>query len=209
MSSGWMSRQVIPTLNGFDVAHVHNYLHFGASAGGCRCIAPKQDGSAKAALWDQRDIVKSLCGSRTDADNGNQFGMTPLSVLFERGFLNIEWWHNDTSFNASCSCDGSWSLCNHRQVCCVSHLRLCRHAFPLQIFVYVPVDNKHCASYVFAFVNDQAEQFRRCSMKVATPSFNWIPLSSTLGHGVVVLASGQLPYLGYAPGHSFLASGHA
>ena len=43
-------------------------------------------------------------------------------------------------------------------------------------------------------------------MKVATPSFNWIPLSSTLGHGVVVLASGQLTHLGYAPGHSFLAS---
>ena len=60
--------------------------------------------------------MKSLSGSRTDADNGNQFGMTPLSVLFERGFLNIEWWHTDTSFNASCSCDGSWSLCNHRQV---------------------------------------------------------------------------------------------
>ena len=46
-------------------------------------------------------------------------------------------------------------------------------------------------------------------MKVATPSFNWIPLSSTLGHGVVVFASGQLTYLGYAPGHSFLVSGHA
>ena len=35
------------------------------------------------------------------------------------------------------------------------------------------------------------------SMKVATPSFDWFPLSSTLGHGVGVLASGQLPYLGY------------
>ena len=30
-----------------------------------------------------------------------------------------------------------------------------------------------------------------------------------LGHSVVVLASGQLTYLGYAPGHSFLASGHS
>ena len=35
-------------------------------------------------------------------------------------------------------------------------------------------------------------------MKVVTPRLNWIPLSSTLGHGVGVLASGQLPYLGYA-----------
>ena len=43
-------------------------------------------------------------------------------------------------------------------------------------------------------------------LKVATPSLNWIPLSSTFGHGVSVLASGRLPYLGYAPGHSFLAS---
>ena len=34
--------------------------------------------------------VKSLSGSRTDADNDNQSGMIPLSVLFERGFLNIE-----------------------------------------------------------------------------------------------------------------------
>ena len=60
--------------------------------------------------------MESLSGSRTDAENGNQFGMTPLCVLFKRGFLNIEWWHTDTSFNASCSCDGSGSLCNHRQV---------------------------------------------------------------------------------------------
>ena len=44
---------------------------------------------------------------------------------------------------------------------------LCRHALPLQIFVYVPVDNKHGASYVFAFVNHQAEQFRRCSFQLA------------------------------------------
>ena len=44
---------------------------------------------------------------------------------------------------------------------------LCRHALPLQKFVYVPVDNKHCASYGFAFVKDQAEQFRRCSFQFA------------------------------------------
>ena len=42
-------------------------------------------------------------------------------------------------------------------------------------------------------------------MKVATPSFNWIPLFSTFGHGVSVLASGRLPHLGYATCHSFLA----
>ena len=35
-------------------------------------------------------------------------------------------------------------------------------------------------------------------MKVATPSLNWITLSSTFGHGVSVLASDQLPYVGYA-----------
>ena len=38
-------------------------------------------------------------------------------------------------------------------------------------------------------------------MKVVTPSLNWITLSSTFGHGVSVLASGRLPYLGYAPGN--------
>ena len=32
----------------------------------------------------------------------------------------------------------------------------------VQTFVYVPVDPKHYASDSFAFVNDQAEQFRRC-----------------------------------------------
>ena len=36
-------------------------------------------------------------------------------------------------------------------------------------------------------------------MKVATPSFNWIPLSSTFGHGVSVLASGRLPLVSHAP----------
>ena len=35
-------------------------------------------------------------------------------------------------------------------------------------------------------------------MKVATPSLNWITLSSTFGHGVSVMASDQLPYVGYA-----------
>ena len=37
-------------------------------------------------------------------------------------------------------------------------------------------------------------------MKVVTPRLNCFPLSSTLGHGVSVLASGRLPggYLGYA-----------
>ena len=160
--------------------------------------------------------MKSLSGSRTDADNSNQYGMTPLSVLFERGFLHIEWWHTDTSFNASCSCDGSWSLCNHRQVTRISPspvrrsiLRfLCRHALPLQIFVYVPVDNKHCASYVLPSTMTKQSNFEDVlfglperayqtwlvqrtlrGMKVATPSFNWIPLSSTLGHGVVVASS--------------------
>ena len=39
-------------------------------------------------------------------------------------------------------------------------------------------------------------------MKVATPSLNWIPLSSTFGRGVSVLASGRLQYLGYATGNS-------
>ena len=39
-------------------------------------------------------------------------------------------------------------------------------------------------------------------MKVVTPHLNWIPLSSTLGHGVSVLASGRLPYFGYATSHS-------
>ena len=34
-----------------------------------------------AALRDQRDIVKSLCGSRTDANKANQDGMTPLRAL--------------------------------------------------------------------------------------------------------------------------------
>ena len=38
-------------------------------------------------------------------------------------------------------------------------------------------------------------------MKVATPSLNWIPLSSTFGHGVSVLASGRPQYLGYATGN--------
>ena len=40
----------------------------GASAGGRCCVAPDQKGSAIAALRDQRDIVKSLCRSRTDAN---------------------------------------------------------------------------------------------------------------------------------------------
>ena len=35
-------------------------------------------------------------------------------------------------------------------------------------------------------------------MKVAATSLNWITLSSTLGHGVSVLASDRLPFLGYA-----------
>ena len=35
-------------------------------------------------------------------------------------------------------------------------------------------------------------------MKVATPCLNWITLSSTFGHGVSVLASGRLPYVGMA-----------
>ena len=39
-------------------------------------------------------------------------------------------------------------------------------------------------------------------LKVATQSLNWIPLSSTFDHGVSVLASGRLPYLGYATSHS-------
>ena len=34
-------------------------------------------------------------------------------------------------------------------------------------------------------------------MKVATPSLNWISLSSTFCHGVSVLASGRLPYVGH------------
>ena len=32
----------------------------------------------------------------------------------------------------------------------------------VQTFDYVPVDSKHYVSYSFAFVNHQAEQFRRC-----------------------------------------------
>ena len=40
----------------------------GASAGGRCCVAPDQKGSAIAALWDQRDIVKSSFRSRTDAN---------------------------------------------------------------------------------------------------------------------------------------------
>ena len=36
-------------------------------------------------------------------------------------------------------------------------------------------------------------------MKVVTPRLNWIPLSSTLGHGVSVLASGRLPIFGLPP----------
>ena len=32
----------------------------------------------------------------------------------------------------------------------------------VQTFDYVPVDFKHYANNSFAFVNDQAEQFRRC-----------------------------------------------
>ena len=43
-------------------------------------------------------------------------------------------------------------------------------------------------------------------MKVATSSLNWFPLSSTFSHGVSVLALGRLPFLGYAAGHSSLAS---
>ena len=41
-------------------------------------------------------------------------------------------------------------------------------------------------------------------MKVATPSLNWIPLSSTFGRGVSMLASGRLPYSGYATNQTFL-----
>ena len=37
-----------------------------------------------------------------------------------------------------------------------------QHRALLQTFVSVPVDSKHYASYSFAFVNHQAEQFRRC-----------------------------------------------
>ena len=40
----------------------------GASAGGRCCVAPDQKGSVIAALRDQRDIVKSSCRSRTDAN---------------------------------------------------------------------------------------------------------------------------------------------
>ena len=39
-------------------------------------------------------------------------------------------------------------------------------------------------------------------LKVATPSLNWISLSSALGHGVCVLASSRLQFLGYATGNS-------
>ena len=39
-------------------------------------------------------------------------------------------------------------------------------------------------------------------MKVVTPRLNWIPLSSTFGHGVCVLASGRLQFLGYTTGNS-------
>ena len=38
-------------------------------------------------------------------------------------------------------------------------------------------------------------------MNVATPSLNWIPLSSTFGHGVSVSVSGRLQFLGYATGN--------
>ena len=37
--------------------------------------------SVIAALWDQRDIVNSLCGSRTDANKANQDGTTPLRTI--------------------------------------------------------------------------------------------------------------------------------
>ena len=49
-----------------------------------------------------------------------------------------------------------------------------------------------------------SEGFERHESRYTKPQL--IPLSSTFGHGVSVLASGRLPYWGYATGHSFLAS---
>ena len=46
--------------------------------------APKQDDSTPlliVALRDQRDIMKSLCGYRTDANKANQDGMTSLRAV--------------------------------------------------------------------------------------------------------------------------------
>ena len=54
--------------------------------------APKQDGSTPlliAALRDQRDIVKSLCGSRTDANKANQDGITPLRAAVLQRLADI------------------------------------------------------------------------------------------------------------------------
>ena len=68
-----------------DVQQVSVRRLFGASAGGRRYVAPKQDGSTIAALQDQSDIVESLCGSRTDINKANQDGVTPLrTVVLQR-----------------------------------------------------------------------------------------------------------------------------
>ena len=42
--------------------------------------------------------------------------------------------------------------------------------------------------------------------RVAASSLNWFPLSSTFSRGVSLLVLCRLPYLGYAAGHSSLAS---
>ena len=45
------------------------------------CYSPKQDGSAITELRVQRDTVKSLCGSRTDANKASQNCMTTLRTI--------------------------------------------------------------------------------------------------------------------------------
>ena len=96
----------------------------------------------------------------------------------------------------------------------------------LQTFVYVPVDTKHCGSFgVPPSLTKQSnfedvpfnkpERAARTWLaqkalkgkKVATPSLNWITLSSTFAHGVSVLASGQIPYVGYATPLAFRRAG--
>ena len=64
-----------------DVQQVSVSQVFQASAGGRRYVAPKQEGSVIAALQDQRDMVKPLCGSRTEANEDNHDGMALLRTI--------------------------------------------------------------------------------------------------------------------------------
>ena len=75
--------------------------------------------------------------------------------------MQVEFLYVCCDFGAPCDYHRLWPV--RRSI-----LRfLCRHALLLQTVVYVKVDTKRCASYGFAFVNDQAEQFQRCSFQYA------------------------------------------